>query len=145
MKRLAALAIAATALLALPAAAQDRTPVLVVVTSDNAQTQLMSMILTMQAAQKGAAPHILLCGAAGDIALRDAPESATTTQPPRDLSPQGLMQTIMQQTGTEVQVCAIYLPAQDLDASALIDGVTVADPAEMGAMIADPAVKVLGF
>ena len=40
----------------------------------------------LQAAQQGAAPHILLCGPAGDIALKDAPASATAPQPPRDMS-----------------------------------------------------------
>jgi hypothetical protein len=48
--------------------------VVTVVTSPDAQTQLMSMVLTMQAAQQGAsATHILLCGPAGDLALKDAP------------------------------------------------------------------------
>lgn len=43
----------------------------------------------------------------GDIALKDAP--ATAPQPPRDMSPQGLMQKIME-AGATVEVCAIYLP-----------------------------------
>jgi hypothetical protein len=62
-----------------------------VVTSDNPQTQLMSMVLTMQAVEQGHAVRMLLCGPGGDLALADAPESATAPQPPRDMSPQGLM------------------------------------------------------
>lgn len=63
--------------------------VLINVTSDDAQVQLMSMVLTMQSAQQGADTRVLLCGPAGDMALRDAPASATTGQPPKNMSPQG--------------------------------------------------------
>ena len=63
---------------AVSALAEGPSKVVTVVTSPDAQTQLMSMVLTLQAAQQGAEAHILLCGPAGDLALRDAPESATT-------------------------------------------------------------------
>lgn len=147
MKRiLSAAAIASTAALtALPSDAQEAAPVLFVVTSADAQTQLMSMVLTMQSAQQVAAARVLLCGPAGDMALRDAPDSVTQGQPPRDMSPQGLMQMVMDKTGATVEVCAIYLPGRGADASVLLDGVGVADPAEIGAIIADPRSKVVGF
>lgn len=72
--------IAATSALCLLAGAavadtQDR--ILTILTSPEPQTQLMAMVLTMQAAQQGADAHIMLCGPAADIALRNAPESAT--------------------------------------------------------------------
>ncbi|MCR9147699.1 MAG: hypothetical protein NXH74_10935, partial [Rhodobacteraceae bacterium] len=70
---------------AVAAIAQDASKVVTVVTSPDPQTQLMSMVLTMQAAQQGADAHILLCGPAGDLALRDAPETATAGQPPKDM------------------------------------------------------------
>ncbi|TDL79412.1 hypothetical protein E2L08_10345 [Palleronia sediminis] len=138
-------AAAAILLAATPALAQDKAPVAVIVTSGDAQVQLMSMVLTMQSARQGAATRVLLCGPAGDMALRDAPETATAGQPPRDMSPQGLMQTIMGETETTVEVCAIYLPGKGLEPSALIDGVTVADPAEIGAAIVDPGTKFVSF
>jgi intracellular sulfur oxidation DsrE/DsrF family protein len=144
MKRLTALATAAL-IAAAPVAASAETPMLVMVTSPDTQVQLMSMVLTLQAAQQGAAARVLLCGAAADMALRDAPASVTTGQPPKDLSPQGLMQTVMEKTGTQVEVCAIYLPGKGIDASALIDGVTAADPAAIGALLVDPATKVVTF
>ncbi len=144
MKRLFAATLAA--LLAVgPASAQDKVPLLVLVTSDDAQVQLMSMVLTMQAAQQGASTRVLLCGAAGDLALRDAPESATTGQPPKNMSPQGLMQMVMEKTDTAVEVCAIYLPGKGVDQSALIDGVTVADPAAIGALMVDQKTKIASF
>ncbi len=119
--------------------------VLINVTSDDAQVQLMSMVLTMQSAQQGADTRVLLCGPAGDMALRDAPASATIGQPPKNMSPQGLMQTIMKNTKTKVEVCAIYLPSKGADQSILIDGVTAADPAEIGALMVDGKTQVVSF
>ncbi|EAV41461.1 hypothetical protein SIAM614_30161 [Stappia aggregata IAM 12614] len=125
--------------------AQEAKKLVTVVTSAEPQTQLMAMVLTMQAAQQGAEAHILLCGPAGDIALRNAPESATSGQPPRDMSPQGLMQAIRQKTGTSVEVCAIYLPGRGEDASVLLEGVGVAKPDEMAARLMADGTRVLSF
>ncbi|MCR9089066.1 MAG: hypothetical protein NXH97_20250 [Rhodobacteraceae bacterium] len=125
--------------------AEDASKLVTVVTSAEPQTQLMAMVLTMQAAQQGAAAHILLCGPAGDIALRDAPATATTGQPPRDMSPQGLMQMIREKTGATVEVCAIYLPGRGDDASVLLDGISVAKPDEMAGRLIAPNTRVLSF
>lgn len=116
-----------------------------VVTSPDAQTQLMAMVLTMQAAQQGADTHIMLCGPAGDLALKDAPASATAGQPPRDMSPQGLMQMIRQKTGATVEVCAIYLPGKGADQSVLLDGIGVAKPEEMARRLMDEDTRVLSY
>jgi hypothetical protein len=94
---LATVALAATTLTSGVAAAQDGPDLVTIITSPEPQTQLMALVLTFQAAQQGANAHIMLCGPAGDIALNDAPESATAGQPPRDMSPQGLMQVIRAQ------------------------------------------------
>lgn len=139
---LSALLAATTAASAL---AEDASKLVTVVTSAEPQTQLMAMVLTMQAAQQGAAAHILLCGPAGDIALRDAPATATTGQPPRDMSPQGLMQMIREKTGATVEVCAIYLPGRGDDASVLLDGIGVAKPDEMAGRLIAPNTRVLSF
>jgi predicted peroxiredoxin len=116
-----------------------------VVTSPDPQTQLMSMVLTMAAAQQGAQAHILLCGPAGDLALRDAPETATAGQPPRDMSPQGLMQMIQANTGATVEVCAIYLPGLGEDESVLLEGIGVAQPGAMAERLMDDDTRVLAF
>lgn len=139
-----ALGLVAAATAAMPALAQDDRSVLSIVTSPDAQTQLMSMVLTMQTSAQGLAPRVLLCGPAGDIALKDAPETATAGQPPRDASPQGLLRRMME-SGAMVEVCAIYLPGRGEDASVLLDGIGSADPAEIGALLADPDVRVLSF
>ncbi|OUS68437.1 hypothetical protein B5G52_19670 [Pseudoalteromonas sp. A601] len=48
------------------------------ITSDNTQTQLMGMVLSLQALKQGPEVNILLCGQASDIALIDAPQSVLT-------------------------------------------------------------------
>ncbi|MFE3839036.1 hypothetical protein, partial [Pseudogemmobacter sonorensis] len=115
MRKLIAASVLALAA-ALPAAADDARRLVTIVTAPEPQTQLMAMVLTMNAVAAGADAQILLCGPAGDIALRDAPESATAGQPPRGASPQGLMRQMMEQHGVGVQVCAIYLPGKGADA-----------------------------
>ncbi|CUX81168.1 MAG: DsrE/DsrF-like family [Roseibaca calidilacus] len=115
-----------------------------IVTSDNAQTQLMSMVLTAAAVEQGAEARILLCGPGGDIALADAPESATAPQPPRDASPQGLMKMLMGR-GVTVEVCAIYLPGLGADQSVLMEGVGVAAPPAMGAAMMATDAKIWSF
>tara|TARA_R100001369_G_scaffold82376_1_gene114014 strand:- start:644 stop:1084 length:441 start_codon:yes stop_codon:yes gene_type:complete len=131
--------------LATSAQAQDVNKMITILTSDEPQTQLMAMVLTMNAIDAGAQAEMLLCGPAGDIALLDAPASATAGQPPRDASPQGLMKMMMANKGLTVQVCAIYLPGKGTDASVLIEGVTAAAPDAMGAAIVAPATTVMSF
>jgi sulfur relay (sulfurtransferase) complex TusBCD TusD component (DsrE family) len=130
---------------ALPAAAEDQRNLVTILTAPEPQTQLMAMVLTLNAVQQGATAQILLCGPAGDIALKDAPATATTGQPPRDASPQGLMRMMMDQHNVKVEVCAIYLPGRGADASVLLDGVAPAAPdAAARAIIADDSV-VMSF
>ncbi len=142
---ISALCAAGFGLAALPAAAADApTSVVTVITSADAQTQLMGMVLTMQSIKGGATGHMLLCGPGGDIALKDAPESATAGQPPMDMSPQGLMQKI-REAGATVEVCAIYLPGKGAETDVLLDGITVASPPEMAQRLMMPNARVLTF
>jgi hypothetical protein len=130
---------------ALPAMAQEQRNLVTVLTAPEPQTQLMAMVLTMNAVQQGATAQILLCGPAGDIALKEAPATATAGQPPRDASPQGLMRMMMEKHNVKVEVCAIYLPGKGADATILLEGVTPAAPdAAAAAIMADDAV-VMSF
>ena len=148
MKKFLAAFAAATALLAaaaLPARADGDAPKLVtVLTAPEPQTQLMAMVLTMQSMQQGAKARILLCGPAGDIALKDAPASATAPQKPKNMSPKGLMTKIME-AGAPVEVCAIYLPNKGVGPEALIEGVTAAKPAEMAGYLLEDDARLLTF
>lgn len=131
-------------LVAGPAVAKDVNRLATVVTDENPQTQLMGMILTLRAVERGVSARILLCGPAGDIALKDAPESATAGQPPRDMSPQGLLKAAMAK-GVKVEVCAIYLPGKGAGEDALIDGVTVASPEAMAGALSQSQTRVWSF
>lgn len=144
MKKLLAAA-ALSAASALPAAADDSRNLVTILTAPEPQTQLMAMVLTLNAVQQGATAQILLCGPAGDIALTDAPATATAGQPPRDASPQGLMRMMMDKHGVKVEVCAIYLPGKGGDASMLIDGVSAAAPDAMARSIMADHTTVMSF
>src|SRR6056297_1887973 len=126
------------------ASAQDKPDLVTILAADEPQTQFMSMVLTMQAIQQGSDAHVLLCGPAGDLALKDAPASATAPQKPKGMSPQGLMQKIMD-TGATVEVCAIYLPNEGVGVDALIDGVTAAKPPAMAAQLLAPNTRIMSF
>lgn len=145
LKSLKMLTLSAALAFAGSAQADEAKKLVTIVTAPEAQTQLMAMVLTMNAAKAGAKAHILLCGPAADIALKEAPESATAPQPPKKMSPQGLMKILMEKTGTTVEVCAIYLPGKGADASILIDGVTAAKPGAMGARVVAPNTQVMSF
>lgn len=142
---LGSLAMASMMALAPTANAEDPNRLITILTAPEPQTQLMAMVLTMNAMAAGADAEMLLCGPAADIALKEAPASATTGQPPRDASPQGLMKMMMEKNGLSVKVCAIYLPGKAADASILIDGVTAAAPDAMGAAIVADDTTVMSF
>lgn len=131
--------------LATTAQADEPNKLLTILTAPEPQTQLMAMVLTMNAIAAGAEAEMMLCGPAGDIALKDAPESATAGQPPKNASPQGLMKMMIEKSGLTVKVCAIYLPGKGADASVLLDGVTAAAPDAMGASIVADDTAVLSF
>jgi hypothetical protein len=145
MKRILAAALAALTVAGAAQGQEGPSRLVTVLTAPEPQTQLMAMVLTMQATQQGATPHILLCGPAGDLALADAPEGATAGQPPKDMSPQGLMQAIMKQDGARVEVCAIYLPGRGESPEVLLDGVGVAEPGAMAAAIMAPDTRVMSY
>jgi predicted peroxiredoxin len=152
MKRTLTAAIAAVALSACaspprPDAAlqiRETDTMLTIITAENPETQLMALVLTMSAKAGGEAPRILLCSAGGDLALKSPPPSATAPLKPNDASPQGMLKKLMNE-GVPVDVCAIYLPNRPYGAEALLDGIGIAKPAEMGALIARPGETVLSF
>ncbi|MFW5661085.1 MAG: hypothetical protein ACOC05_06825 [Oceanicaulis sp.] len=122
----------------------EASPILTVLTAAEPQTQLMALILTRFSAQAGADVRVLLCDAAGDLALAEPPESATTPLAPRGMSPHGLLSGLME-AGVTVQVCAIYLPNSDHTEADLMDGVGVAAPPEIAAVMVEPNTKLFTF
>ena len=117
--------------------------ILSIVTSENTEAQAMALVLANQAQAAGNSVHVLFCGPAGDVALKEAPEAANKVVTPKGMTVRTLIGGLLNKGG-KADVCAIYLPNRKLEAGALMDGVGVAMPGPMAAMMADPAVKVVG-
>ena len=129
---------------AIPPTSLETDAMLTIVTSGDAETQLMALVLTRSAKAAGETPRILLCSEGGDLALSVPPQSVTTPLQPQGVSPQGVLKTLIAE-GVQVDVCAIYLPNRTFGKEALIEGVGVAKPDDIGKLIASPGVQLLNF
>ena len=109
--------------------------------SGSAMAQGAGLVLAGQALEQKAAVRVLLCDAAGDIALAG---KEMPTLKPRNVTPQQMLQGVIK-AGAKVEVCALYLPNTGKQASDLIDGVTPAKPAEVAAHLLKPGVHTLAF
>ncbi|MGM0981993.1 MAG: hypothetical protein ACQEXG_01005 [Pseudomonadota bacterium] len=121
---------------------------LVILTSDSLQTQGMAMILSNAMQQQGTDLHILLCDAAGHLAVQGYESAEAINTPPSNpagqVKPEGILGMLMDK-GASVDVCAIYLPNSDLGESNLREGVGVAAPGPMAEMMRDPSIPVYSF
>ncbi len=117
--------------------------VLSLLSAESAESQAFSLVLANQMQASGNAVEVLLCGPAGDIALKAAPAAVTASITPQGASVKVLAERFLKQGG-KISVCAIYLPNRKLNPEALIDGVTVANPKQMADKIVDPAIRVIG-
>ena len=133
-----AIALACTLLAATSAQAGE---LFVNIHSGQAMAQGAGLVLAGQALEQKASVRVLLCDAAGDIALagKDMP-----TLQPRNVTPQQMLHGLIQ-GGARVEVCALYLPNTGKQASDLIPGVTPARPAEVAAHLLKPGVSTLAF
>lgn len=111
------------------------------VTSADNQTQGMAMVLASQMAEQKAAVRILLCGPAGQLALKAYEPPALK---PRNVTPKQMMAGLIK-GGATVEVCALFLPNADKAPSDLVEGVTVAKPPEVAAYMVKPGVRAFGF
>ncbi len=144
MKRLliALTLITATLVSFSPAFAGNEKPnIFVVVTSADAQTQGMAMVLSIHARKQGAKVQVLLCGPGGDLALKGSPQ---TVLKPKGMTPQKLMAKLMTM-GVQPQVCAIYLPNKGKSNIDLIAGVTVAKPPAIAATMLAEDTRLFTF
>lgn len=136
MKKSLALALALSA-----ASAAQAEELFVNIHSGNAMAQGAGLVLAGQALEQKAGVRVLLCDAAGDIALAG---KEMPTLKPRNLTPQQMLQGVIK-AGARVEVCALYLPNTGRQASDLIPGVTPAKPAEVAAHLLKPGVNTLAF
>ncbi len=116
---------------------------LTIITSDSNETQAMALILTMHYTRGGGEARILLCDAAGEMAVADSEMGGTVVQP-ADRSPRQMLQGMIN-AGVTVEVCAIFLPGQGLEQSALLDGVGVAQPPRIAELMASPDWRLFTF
>jgi predicted peroxiredoxin len=114
---------------------------LIVVTTDDPITQLMSMVLATQTMEKGANVNVLLCGEAGSLAVKNSPEILLK---PNNKSPQMLLKNLIQK-GVNIEICPPYLPNKDKSLSDLIDGISVAKPPQVADMLLQEDMKILSY
>jgi ribosomal protein S9 len=130
------------AVLLMAGAAQAQTQALFVnIHSGGAMAQGAGLVLAGQALEQKATVRVLLCDAAGDIAVagKEMPKLK-----PRDVTPQQMLQGLIK-NGATVEVCALYLPNTGLKASDLIPGVGAAKPADVAAHLLKPGMHTLAF
>lgn len=132
--------IVGAALLALGAAAHAQ-ELFVSIHSAGAMAQGAGLVIASQALEQKAAVRVLLCDAAGDVAVvgKDMPALK-----PRNVTPQQMLQGLIK-AGVTVEVCALYLPNSGRQASDLLPGVMAAKPAEVAAYLLKPGVQTLAF
>ncbi|WP_232090321.1 hypothetical protein [Billgrantia diversa] len=122
--------------------------VLVILTSDSLQTQGMAMILSNAMQEQGTDLSILLCDAAGDLAVEGYSSAEAIATPPSNpagqVKPEGILQKLMD-NGASVDVCAIYLPNSEHEQEDLREGVGVASPGPVAEMMRDPNMPVFSF
>ncbi|WP_019624506.1 DsrE family protein [Thioalkalivibrio thiocyanoxidans] len=137
LKTLAASAVLAIAGASGAAQAAEPNKLFVSLTSADEHTQFMSMVLANQTMRQGQEIRVLLCGPAATMATDDF--DGPTLEPAGRNAQQLLMNLI--NNGAKVETCAIFLPNTDYTEADLLDGITPADPEEVGAYMADPSVR----
>ena len=115
--------------------------VLVILSSDSLQTQGMAMVLSNTMAEKGTKVNVLLCDAAGDMALKSYEGESLA---PKDVTPGQMLRGLMK-AGGSVKVCALYLPNSEHGKADLLDGVGVAMPPEMTAQMLNNDMRTFTF
>lgn len=137
--------VTAMALLLLPFsgyASDSADKALVLVNSGDTQTQGMAMVLSGAMLAQGADVRLLLCDAAGDMAVK---ENQGETLKPFNATPGERLQGLIND-GVVVELCALYLPNSGLAAEDIIDGVNPrAQPPEIARLMLQNDTKVFSF
>ncbi|MFT5700690.1 MAG: putative peroxiredoxin [Desulforhopalus sp.] len=114
----------------------------VIVTSADRQAQMMAMVLSVQTIKEhGKEINIVLCGAAGDLALQS---TNTETFLPLKKSPTMLLKALLEM-GASIQVCPLYLPNVEKTTNDLIEGIAVAKPPVVADRLLDKDYQNLTF
>jgi predicted peroxiredoxin len=125
-----------------PALAAGSPRLLVLLSASEPEAQGFMLVLANQARGQGAQVDVVLCDTAGDLALRAPSAAASKVVTPNGQSPRSLLEQLIAKGG-KAEVCAIYLPNRKITAESLIDGVSIAKPAEVARLMLDPAVRLV--
>jgi predicted peroxiredoxin len=140
MKKLS-IALALCLSVALPVLAQTPTELFVTLNTGNPQTQGMALVLASQAVEQKAGVRILLCSEGGQLAVKGRESMALK---PRNVTPGDMLQSLMK-AGARVEVCALFLPNSDWKSTDLIEGISVAKPADVATYLMRANVKTLSY
>lgn len=113
----------------------------VVLTSGDEQTQMMAMVLSMMTVKAKKKVNITMCAAGGKLSLKD---TKTKVFEPAKKSPTMLLKALLKK-GANVNVCPLYLPSIGKDASALIEGITIAKPPKVAAQLLNEDFTTLSY
>lgn len=117
----------------------------VLITSADTQTQMMGMVLSSSVlSDQKKAVNITLCGPAGALALKDSPAAEVKKPDGTIAKPKMALQGLIK-AGAVVQLCPLYLPNVGKDASALVEGISVAKPPMVAKGLTDPAFNNISF
>jgi predicted peroxiredoxin len=141
MKKTLMKALLGTALLIPAVSSANEKNLMVVVTSGDSMTQLMSMVLGTQSKKQGANVDILFCGKAADLVVKGSQEVKFK---PKGMSPQMLLNNLIK-NGANVEVCPPYLPNSNKTKADLISGVKVAKPPMVAKKLLDDNTKILSY
>ena len=141
MKKLLVALIASIFLMGANLFASDTKGLNVILTSKDAQTQQMAMVLSMMTLKQGKEVKMTLCSSAGDLAVKG---KKSVLLKPMNKSPKMMLQAIMKK-GAQVQVCPLYLPNANLKEDVLLDGITVAKPPMVAASLLDSNYTTLSY
>lgn len=113
----------------------------VVLTSGDAETQMMAMVLATQSLNQDVPVRVLLCSDAGNLALKD---SEFPSFAPAGRSPKQLLQGLIDR-GVTAEVCGIYLPNREYTEADFMDGIGVASPPEVAGFMKQKGVRYFTF
>jgi predicted peroxiredoxin len=113
----------------------------VIITSGDAQTQMMGMALSMATLKQKKEVNMTLCSKAGDLVVKGM-ESPVLK--PMDKSPKMMLQALMKQ-GAKVDLCPIYLPNSENAKAELLEGITIATPADGAAKLLNKDYQNLSY
>ena len=113
----------------------------VLLTSADAQTQMMGMVLSTMTLKQNKVVNMVLCSSAAELALKD---STSPLLKPQDKSPKMMLEALIK-GGAKVEVCPLFLPNAAKAETDLITGVTVAKPMDVATKILDKDYQNLSY